>query len=80
LFARAWESYVWDTLEARGRKNTYLVSGASEGSAAGYAVLNPVLEAEGGKTSVYPRGEERVLINAALTGLVEALREHVFKN
>jgi hypothetical protein len=76
MFARAWEGFVSDKLESAGRKNTYLVSGASEKSAEYHASYDPVLEHVGGVTSVYPRGEERQKINAAFEKLVTALKTH----
>lgn len=71
LFARAFESWVSDTLTANGQVNTYLVAGVSEEHAVAWARAVPVL---GDATSVYPRGEERTRINAAISKLVAALR------
>jgi hypothetical protein len=76
MFARAWEGFISDKLTAAGRKNTYLVSGASEKSAESHAKMDSILEAFGGQTSVYPRGDERQKINAAFEKLVTALKTH----
>lgn len=76
LFARAWESFVTDKLKEKGRKNTYLVSGAGEEHGPVYAATVNALEPIGGKTSVYPLGEERKKINAAFGKLVESLKAH----
>ncbi|GEM_PF-5957298 len=62
LFARAFEAYISDKLEAGGRSNSYLVSGVNEGRLAGY--------------SPYPMGEERKQINLAFDRLIEALKEN----
>lgn len=78
LFARAFEGYISDKLEARGMQNTYLVAGASERDAEVYALLysDSVKELKGfdGIHSMYPRGEERKRINAALDKLMEAMK------
>jgi hypothetical protein len=80
LFARAFEAYVWDTLDAKGQKNTYLVSGCSEASAERFRESAAVLEAGGGRTSIYPLGDERKAINEAMSELMKALAQHVFKS
>lgn len=63
-FARAFESYVFDRLEAQGRRSDYLVHGVEEVRFA---------EAESGNP--YPEGEERRRINAAFDGLMAAVHE-----
>ena len=62
LFARAFEAYISDKMEAGGRSNSYLVSGINEGRLADY--------------SPYPMGEERKRINAAMDQLISALKEN----
>lgn len=76
LFARAWESFVMDKMTEKGMKNTYLVSGVGKEHAEAYGKLLQVLEPVGGKTSIYPLGEERAAINAAFEKLVGALNNH----
>lgn len=76
LFARAWESFVMDKMTEKGMKNTYLVSGVMKEQAEQYGKMLQVLEPLGGKTSVYPLGEERERINAAFEKLVAALNTH----
>ena len=68
LFARAWEAFVEDELTSRGRKNTYLVHGTTSTK-----YVRPGVEATGISTSVYPQGEERTRINAAMRKLVDQL-------
>jgi hypothetical protein len=76
LFARAFESFIMDKLQAQGMKNTYLVSGVAKEHAESYGKILQVLEPIGGKTSVYPIGSEREKINAAMEKLVSALKTH----
>lgn len=78
LFARAFEAYISDQLEQRGMKNTYLVSGASEAEAERMArTYAPLYAPEfDGVYSVYPRGQERQRINAAMGQFVEALKTY----
>lgn len=68
LFARAWEAWVEDTLEARGWKSTYLVSGTRPMYAVVRDDTKPNVTVE-----VYPQGEERTAINAAMSKLVAVL-------
>lgn len=76
LFARAFESYVMDKLKDKGMRNSYLVSGVRKENVEAWAALHPLIERHGGKTSLYPRDEERTRINAAFDQLVSALNEH----
>jgi len=76
LFARAFESYVYDKLREKNMKNSYLVSGVSKEAAANWGKKAKELEGEGGVTSIYPLGDERERINAAMDELVEAIKEH----
>lgn len=76
LFARAFESFVMDKMQAAKMKNTYLASGVAKENAEAYGKLLQVLEPIGGKTSVYPLGDEREKINAAFEKLVDAMRTH----
>lgn len=75
LFARAFETFMYDELAAKGRASPYLVSGVSEARLARYAETHGVLEEVGGNTSIWPRGTERARINDAMRELVAALRE-----
>ncbi len=74
VFARAFESYVSDKLEEKGMKNSYLVSGVQESYADKFASDSDILPE--GKTSIYPRGQERKRINAAFDKLMEGIKEH----
>lgn len=62
LFARCFESYVQDTLAKKKRHNNYLVR---DTKGAG----------DGGMFDIYPRGEQRTKINAAMANLMDAVRE-----
>lgn len=75
LFARSFESYVYDKLAEKKMKNTYLVSGVSKEAAATWSKQANILEGDRGVTSAYPLGEERERINKAMDGLVEALKK-----
>jgi hypothetical protein len=65
LFARAFESFVFDALRARGEQSDYLVHGVEADRYAGeFYAGNP-----------YPSGAERESFNAALRSAFLALRE-----
>lgn len=74
MFARAFESYVYDKLAEKGVRNTYLVSGVSKEEAAKWGKKAQLIEKDGGETSPYPIGEERTRINAAMDGLISAIK------
>jgi hypothetical protein len=71
LFARAWEAFVQDELEAKGQRNTYLVWGTAVGNGG----MGDAKTRDGDELHIYPRGEERARINAAMRELVAALRD-----
>jgi hypothetical protein len=75
MFARAFESYVEDTLKSSGRENSYLV----DGTQVKYATdrLSPITTPDGKvqEAQPYPQGKERKLINAALKELLDVIRE-----
>lgn len=62
MFARAFEAYVQDKLESKGRKSQYLVARAHNKH---YAMLG---------MKPYPEGEERTAINSAFDKLFEAVK------
>lgn len=64
LFARAFESFVFDELESVGRKQEYLVHGV-EGDRYG----------SGYRGNPYPAGEERVSINRSIRSFVDSLED-----
>lgn len=65
MFARAFETYVADRLEQQARSNTFLSD----------ALLRAEQkDREGGFASPYPRGEDKVKINAAIDTLVKELK------
>jgi hypothetical protein len=66
LFARAWETYVWDKLEKAGRMNNYLVSSDM------FNLKIPVKG--GGYTYVYPFGAERDHLFTLYDNLVETVK------
>lgn len=68
LFARAFESYVQDSLKSKQRANTYLV----DGTTAVYSTGIPVSST--GTIQPYPQGEERKRINASMKKLVDAIK------
>ena len=68
LFARAWEAWVEDALEARGWQSTYLVTGTRSRYAVVRDPTKPDLSVE-----PYPQGEERTAINAAMAKLIAVL-------
>jgi hypothetical protein len=70
MFARAFESFVEDELEAAERKNTYLVAGTN----VDYGIRRAKFPKE--KLEPYPRGDDRKRINDAFRALVAAMREH----
>lgn len=69
LFARAFESFIEDTLAEQGRRSSYLVSGTRQQYGTGRA-------SEGGNAEAqpYPQGDERKAINAAMAELVKAVQ------
>jgi len=72
MAARAFQSYLEDTLGSQGRKNDYLSVFASNDYH-----TDPLL---GRQWKPYPEGEERTRLNAAFAGLFEAIRtEQVFE-
>jgi hypothetical protein len=66
LFARAFESYVFDWLKERGRRNDYLVHGVG---------AEQFADSSKYRGNPYPTGEERQRINAAMARLIEVWRE-----
>ena len=72
MFARAFESYIEDTLTDKKRKSSYLASGTQKHYNTGKirTVEGKQIEAQ-----VYPQGEERKRINKAMAKLVRALAE-----
>lgn len=67
LWARAFEGWVQDQLAAKGESNSYLVTGAG-----GLAKDTP--EPVKAWASLYPSGDERVRINAAISSWAQDLR------
>jgi hypothetical protein len=67
MFARAFQSYLEDTLQSQGRRNDYLSSFAD--NKYHYDAIFGI------QWKPYPEGEERVKINQAFGELVEALRD-----
>ena len=61
MWARAFESYVYDKLKAKGITNTYLVHSVNNDR---YSLFNP-----------YPAGEERQNINKAFDNLIQTMKE-----
>jgi hypothetical protein len=77
LFARAFESYIEDKLQANGRKSSYLATGTQKYYKTGNH-SGRIPEGERNETNYaqpYPQGEERTRINAAMERLVEVLRK-----
>ena len=68
MFARAFQSYIEDTLSSMGRKNDYLSSYADNK----YHVDTLL----GIQWKPYPEGEERERINIAMERLLAAVRKH----
>lgn len=69
MFARAFESYVLDRLEAQSIRNDYLVApGKSE------KVQGAMVRMGMQKVSPYPAGDERIQINASIDTLVSTLK------
>jgi hypothetical protein len=64
MFARAFESWVFDRVTAMGAKSDYLVHGVEEDRFAGGAY----------KGNPYPAGEERASINAAFDKLASTIK------
>jgi len=75
MFARAFESYVSDKVEAGGRRNTYLVSGVNKDAAAKWSRENRHKDQVGGYRALYPLGKQRESLNEAFDALLAALRE-----
>jgi len=69
MFARAFESHVEDAFKKQKRANTYLV----DGTTARYGIPMPL--PDGSNTEVYPQGDERKAISAAMTNLLSVLQE-----
>ena len=72
MFARAFESFVEDTLEHDGRKSSYLVAGTQKIYETGRGITE-----EGGvkrHAQIYPQGDTRKRINAAFQNLITVLR------
>ena len=65
MFARAFESYVFDWLKERGRRNDYLVHGVG---------AEQFSDTSNYRGNPYPTGEERQRINAAMAKLIEVWR------
>lgn len=74
MFARAFESYVEDTIDGMGRKSSYLVSGTKKKYQT-MKFMTPEDEKAGNHAQPYPQGEERRRINGAIGKLLEAMRE-----
>lgn len=68
-FARAFESFIQDSLEDHGRRNSYLVDGTRG------KLFTGEVDIHGEQAQPYPQGEERKRINAAFTKLMEVLRD-----
>lgn len=66
LFARAWETYIFDKLAKKGRMNNYLVSG--------YYFDKKIELNDGGYTYVYPFGAEREYLFTLYDNLVQAVK------
>lgn len=67
MWARAFESYVYDKLKEKGITNTYLVHSVNNDN---YALFNP-----------FPAGEERKNINKAFDNLIQVMKnEGLLKN
>lgn len=64
MFARAFEAFVEDELKERSRANTFLVAGTA---------VDYGLQRKGQAAWVYPRGEERAQIRAAMRQLVDVV-------
>jgi len=73
MFARAFESFIEDTLTEEGRKSSYLVSGTQSK----YPTGRTWTQKDGTKREcqIYPQGEERKRINAAMRRLIESISE-----
>ena len=72
MFARAFESFIEDELQARGRECSYLVSGTKTAYATGKMTY---LTPEGESAQVYPQGKERERINKAMRNLIEVVKK-----
>lgn len=69
LFARAFESYIEDTMRSKSRANTYLVAGTR------HAYETDIPVSVTASVQPYPQGEERTHINAAMDRLMAVLRK-----
>lgn len=67
LFARAWETFIFDRLQSQGRMNNYLVAGEY------FQEKIPLMS--GGYTYVYPFGEERKYLYILYSELVQTVKE-----
>jgi len=81
MFARAFESYIEDTLAENKRKSSYLVSG-TQGDKGKTGTARPDWTEKEGRmvkesrtVRMYPDGDERRAINKAMAKLVKALAE-----
>lgn len=75
MFARAFESYVEDKLHDSGRRNDYLVTGTKKGSVGkGNSSSDRALYQASRMHMIYPQGDERKKINAAMDKLMGAVR------
>jgi len=72
MFARAFESFVEDSLHEQGRRNAYLANGTRVIHETGKMSAHTP---QGEYAQIYPQGEERKRINAAMRKLVDAVRE-----
>lgn len=72
MFARAFEAFVEDDLNAKGRKNTYLASGTAEP----YELERTREKVTLKGLEPYPQGQERTTINGAMRRLVDAMSRH----
>lgn len=71
MFARAFESFVEDSLHEQGRQNAYLADRTREVHETGkLSAQTP----NGEYAQIYPQGEERARINAAMRKLVDAAK------
>jgi len=72
MFARAFESFVEDSLHEQGRRNAYLADGTRVIHETGKMSAHTP---PGEYAQIYPQGEERKRINEAMRKLVDAVRE-----
>ncbi len=72
MFARAFESYIEDTLEKNGMRNSYLVSGTKSKDTTYAKVVKGVLT----EFNPYPAGRDRIAINKAIAKLMVQVRNN----